>query len=121
MNEAQLYGQMRHAIPLLRQLLPGHGSLDIELIIGETARAMRMRPCNTWQEAWNLATGATPARPGRFQFWAHITCPTCHGSRIDRRRNAGCVACMTRGRQHVQISQVALYAPTPEPVGGPSL
>lgn len=114
MNENQLYAQMRHAYPVLRRLLPGHGDLDLELVIREVASSFRQRRCATWQEAWNAACGATPGRPGMFRFFAHVRCPDCHGKGFNPRRGGMCATCMTRGRVYAQIQQPALFAVPPE-------
>lgn len=112
-SQDAVYGQMRSSYPLLRNLLPHHGNLDLELVIRETATEARIRRCNTWQDAWNTASGATSTRPGWFEFWANVTCPGCNGKRIDMRRGTACIQCAARGRIRARIRQQALYAAPP--------
>ena len=105
---------MRHNYRLLLSRLPGLHGLDVELLIRETVAAARMHRATSWQEAWNLATGAQPRRPGLFRLWTNITCPTCHGRCIDLRRGRVCTECMGRGRVKVHISQPALHIEAPQ-------
>lgn len=119
-EHSTILSQMRSSSQILRQLLPGHGNLDLELVIRHTATTARNRTCTSWQEAWNAATGATPTRPGLFQFQASVTCPGCNGKKINMRRGTWCAECQMRGRVTTTIRQVALYAPIPGPHTAPN-
>lgn len=69
----------------------------------------------SWQEAWNTITSATPNRPGEVRFYAHVTCPNCHGRRFDPRTARACMQCMAQGKKHTHVSLLARYAPLPAP------
>ena len=119
-TESQLVNVLRRNVPQLRQLTPGHGSLDFDLIIREVAAAARRRPARSWQDAWNDVSGATPTRPGLIRFWAHVRCPRCHGKQIDMRTARACTECVGRGRVHTNIRQIALWAEPPAEQEEPS-
>jgi hypothetical protein len=56
----------------------------------------------SWQQAWNAWTGATPTRAGRVAM--HVTCPDCKGRLFSVKRGipGPCMTCMGRRRVYQQ-------------------
>jgi hypothetical protein len=71
---------------VLRDLLPGLRADDFSDAIAHLRRELTRRDvasCETWQDAWNLITGARSGR-GVLRF-SRARCAHCHGRRITHR------------------------------------
>lgn len=102
-------------------LLPHVDQSDLQTLRQEFARALsnpRMRSVPTWQEAWNVWSGATPGRPGQIAY-TPLRCKSCHGRGFNPRtisRNLArtgqptvCGDCrgMRRGQRTTQVARHA--------------
>ncbi len=78
------------------------------------AWAMRQHPdrYSTWQEAFNVWTGAQPHQPGHLRF-ARSRCPDCHGRRLNRRLGTLCTTCMGGTRRLPTVTTLAIYQQAP--------
>lgn len=98
-------------------LLPGLDYALLRDVRQELSRQVHCGPsvaqASTWQEVWNIATGATENRPGILSFGARVTCPTCRGRRFNPRTAQPCHVCMFKGSKFAQIRQTARYARPP--------
>jgi hypothetical protein len=107
----------------LMMLVPHADPSDLHTLRGEFARAIQALrvPVTTWQEAWNVWTGATSTRPGQVTF-TRPRCPVCHGRRFTHRNAArnitrtgspyGCAECNVTGRGG-RTTETARYATAP--------
>lgn len=117
----------------LRRSVPGLSPSDLHDVRSEFAWFLttpRARATyQTWQEAWNAFTGATPHRPGALNYTTS-RCSACNGRRYDHRRIARnisrtgspyiCGECRGTGRGQ-RVTKTALYVepPAPEPTDTP--
>lgn len=100
----------------LYQLLPGRPfGLPMDLVIFEILARTRLTEPDTWQDAWNEATGARPDRRGQLRFYADLRCSNCNGKRVDLRRGHLCYVCNARGKVNTLVNLQALYAQPDQP------
>lgn len=72
---------------ILLGLLPHVDQSHLWEIRREFARALtasNVRQSETWQEAWNMWTSATPERPGQVRY-TPARCTECHGRGFSHR------------------------------------
>lgn len=110
----------------LLNLLPHVDQSDLHTLRQEFAQYLTTRAASshqTWQEAWNAWTGATPHTPGQITY-TPPRCKDCHGKGFTHRhvqrnltRTGNPYLCGTcRGtRRGTRTRQPARYAPIPEP------
>lgn len=109
----------------LRRLLPNVDQSDLYDLRREFAVALSSRQgrqAATWQEAWNLWTGATEHRPGSIRLMTK--CKVCRGKGFTHRnvsRNLtrtgspyGCGECGGVPGRRVATRVTARFAPIPE-------
>lgn len=67
---------------------------------------------DSWQDAWNAWTHATPGHPGVVEL--QTLCPDCHGRLFTTRHGVPgmCTSCMGRRTRHVRT--IALWQHPPE-------
>lgn len=110
---------------VLRSLLPGLRPDDVDEAIAHLRRELTRRDvasCETWQDAWNLITGARSGHGGSLRF-TRARCAHCRGRRITHRNpghnlrmtgNASvCGDCRGSGKGQAR-TLTALAATTPE-------
>lgn len=117
-----LFQVQRLPVQVLQDLISGPDRVHVADLAfdirNEVAyRAERAAP-STWQEAWNVAAGATANRLGELRFTVTMTCAKCNGRRYDPHSFRPCHDCFGRGKSRQQVRFLCRYVDVPT-VEGP--